>query len=238
MTMQRVPRIRRLAVICIFLTWLVPAAADGDDGFIELFNGKDLSQWKVRGGDGGHWTVGTASLDPGNPRQLAVDPEGNELINARGGGRDLYCEAEFGDAIIELEVMVSRGSNSGIYLMGEYEVQILDSFGREKLTQGDMGAIYSAAAPRVHASKPPGEWQTFHIRYRAPRFDAAGKKIAHALVEKVVLNGVLLQENVEVPGPTGGSLRNADAPRGPLMFQGDHGPVAFRNIRVKPLDPP
>jgi hypothetical protein len=122
--------------------------------------------------------------------------------------------------------------------MGEYEVQVLDSYGREKLTQGDMGAIYSAAAPRVNASKPPGEWQRFQIRYRAARFDAQGNKTANAVVEKVTLNDVVIQQDIEVHGPTGGSLRNREAPRGPLLFQGDHGPVAFRHIRVKPLETP
>jgi hypothetical protein len=120
--------------------------------------------------------------------------------------------------------------------MGEYEVQVLDSYGREKLTQGDMGAIYSAAPPLVNAAKAPGQWQRYHIRYRAPRFDADGKKVANALVEKILLNDVLIQENVEIKGPTGGSLRNREAAQGPLLFQGDHGPVAFRNIRVKPLE--
>lgn len=223
-----------LLVLAIAAAWAVPAAAE-DDGFIELFNGKDLSGWRVQGGEGGHWTVGTASLHPDDPREFVVD-EGNELVNARSRGRNLYSELEFGDAVIELEVMVPQRSNSGIYIMGEYEVQILDSYGRERLTQGDMGAIYSAAAPRVNASKAPGEWQTYHIRYRAPRFGADGNKTANAFVERVILNDVVIQENVEVQGPTGGSLRNREAPRGPIMFQGDHGPVSFRNIRVKPLD--
>jgi hypothetical protein len=135
-----------------------------------------------------------------------------------------------------VEVMVPRGSNSGIYIMGEYEIQVCDSFGREKLTQGDMGAIYSAAAPSAQACKEPGQWQSYQIRYRAPRFDAAGKKITNAKIEEVILNGVVIHKDVEVKGPTGGSLRNREAPQGPLMFQGDHGPVAYRNIRVKPLD--
>jgi hypothetical protein len=165
-----------------------------------------------------------------------VDQAGNELINARRGGRDLYSDKEFGDAMVEVEVMVPRGSNSGIYIMGEYEIQICDSFGRAKLTQGDMGAIYSAAAPSAQACKAPGQWQSYKIRYRAPRFDAEGKKIANAMIEQVVLNDVVIHKDVEVAGPTGGSLRNREAPQGPLLFQGDHGPVAYRNIRVKPLN--
>ncbi|MHB0958601.1 MAG: 3-keto-disaccharide hydrolase [Pirellulaceae bacterium] len=224
-------------VMIVVLAAATAAAADKEnEGFIELFNGKDLSGWKIKGDEGGFWEVGSATLDASDPRELVVNPTGEELINARRSGRDIYSEKEFGDAIIELEVMVPRGSNSGIYVMGEYEVQVCDSFGREKLTQGDMGAIYSAAAPSTQASKAPGEWQRFHIRYRAPRFDAEGKKTANAVIEKVVLNDVVIHENVEVQGSTGGSLRNREAPRGPLLFQGDHGPISFRKIRVKPLD--
>jgi hypothetical protein len=238
MTRQRSNRVWRLVLVILATTATASAADDEGDGFIELFNGKDLTGWKVKGDEGGFWKVGTATLDPNNARELIVDPAGKELINSRGRGRDIYCEKEFGDAIIELEVMVPRGSNSGIYIMGEYEIQVCDSYGREKLTQGDMGAIYSAAAPSAQASKAPGEWQTYHIRYRAPRFDAEGKKIANARIEQVVLNDVVIHKDVEVQGPTGGSLRNREAPRGPLMFQGDHGPVSYRKIRVKPLDSP
>jgi hypothetical protein len=235
MTAQQGYRVWRV-VLMILTTAVTATAADDDkDSFSELFNGKDLTGWKVKGDEGGFWKVGTVSLDPNDRRELVVDPTGKELINARRGGRDLYSEKEFGDAIITLEVMVPRGSNSGIYVMGEYEIQICDSFGREKLTQGDMGAIYSAAAPSAQACKEPGQWQSYKIRYRAPRFDAAGKKIANARIEEVVLNDVVIHKDVEVQGPTGGSLRNREAPQGPLMFQGDHGPVAYRNIRVKPL---
>ncbi|MHB8973018.1 MAG: 3-keto-disaccharide hydrolase [Pirellulaceae bacterium] len=239
MTRQHSNRVWRLVLVILATSATATAiAADKEgDGFIDLFNGKDLAGWKVKGDAGGFWKVGTAKLDPSDPRELVVDPAGEELVNAHRSGHDLYSEKEFGDAIIEVEVMVPRGSNSGIYIMGEYEVQVCDSFGREKLTQGDMGAIYSAAAPSAQASKAPGEWQRYRIRYRAPRFDAEGKKIANAVVEEVVLNDVVIHKNVEVKGPTGGSLRNREAPRGPLLFQGDHGPVSYRKIRVKPLEP-
>ena len=176
MTRQRSNPVWRVVLVILATTATAAAADDEGDGFIELFNGKDLTGWKVKGDEGGFWKVGTASLDPKDPRELVVDPAGKELINARRRGRDIYSEKEFGDAIIELEVMVPRGSNSGIYIMGEYEIQVCDSYGREKLTQGDMGAIYSAAAPSAQASKAPGEWQSYHIRYRAPRFDADGKE--------------------------------------------------------------
>lgn len=215
--------------------WFSGESTTGTDAAVELFNGQDLTGWKVKGEEGGFWTVGSAALDPDKPRELVVSQPGHELINARGGGRDLYSEKEFGDAVVEVDVMVPQRSNSGIYIMGEYEVQIADSFGDQDLSQGDMGAIYSAAAPSTQACKEAGQWQSYKIRYRAPRFNSQGEKTENALFEEVVLNGVVIHKNVEVKGPTGGSLRNREAPQGPLMLQGDHGPVAYRNIRVTPV---
>jgi len=87
----------------------------------------------------------------------------------------------------------------------------------------------------VNATKPPGEWQTFDIVFRAPRFDASGKKIANARVVKVTHNGKVVHENVELTGPTRGGLTDDDKPLGPLRLQGDHGPVAYRNLRIKPI---
>ena len=150
-------------------------------------------------------------------------------------GVDIYTEEKFGDCTVKLEFLITRGSNSGVYLMGEYEVQIADSFaksGRRGLGQGDMGAIYSAAAPTLNATGVPGTWQTYEIEFVAPKFDANGNKTAKAMFKRVVLNDVLVQENVEVEGSTGGGLTGKEHPTGPLMFQGNHGPVAFRNIEI------
>jgi hypothetical protein len=201
----------------------------------EPFNGKDLTGWKTKGAaEKSKWKVGKASLDPADPKKLGV-AEGNELVNAAGGGVDLYSEAKFGDALIELELMVPKGSNSGVYVMGEYEVQVLDSFGKEKMGQGDIGALYGVAAPKVNASKAPGEWQKMVIDFRAPKFDADGKKTANAKFVKIELNGQVIQENAEMKGPTPSGVTGKEAPTGPLMFQGDHGPVAFRAIKISPV---
>lgn len=202
---------------------------------VEPFNGKDLSGWTLKGpAPKSQWKVGKASLDPAAQNKLVVGP-GDELVNAQGGGVDLYSDAKFGDALIELELMVPKGSNSGVYVMGEYEVQVLDSFGKEKMGTGDIGALYGAAPPRVNASKPPGEWQRLSIDFRAPRFDADGKKTANARFVKIELNGQVIQENVEMKGPTPAGVRGKEAAEGPLMFQGDHGPVAFRGIKITPV---
>ena len=202
---------------------------------VEPFNGKDLSGWKTKGRpEKSKWRVGKASLDPENPAKLAVAEGGGELVNAEGKGVDLYSETLHGDARIELELMVPKGSNSGVYVMGEYEVQVLDSWGKAKMGTGDIGALYGAAPPRVNASKPPGEWQSMVIEFQAPKFDAEGKKTAPAKFLKVELNGQVIQEDVEMKGPTPAGVSGKEAPKGPLMFQGDHGPVAYRNIRILP----
>ena len=228
------PRTLVLAAVVALLAASVSPAVE--PGTVKPFNGKDLTGWILKGDPNrSQWTVGTAAMDPDNPRNLKVTPGGNELINAPGHGLDLYTEAKFGDAVIELEVMVPQGSNSGIYIMGEYEVQVLDSFGRENLGMGDMGAIYGAAVPLLNACKKPGEWQKYVIEYQAPRFDAEGKKTANARARKVTLNGQVIQDNVEIRGSGGGSVAGREAPTGPLMFQGNHGAVAYRNITIKPL---
>jgi hypothetical protein len=224
-----------------------PAAAPAaeKDGTV-VFNGKDLTGWKFRDPKGkAAWkVVSDVKLDPADPRKLVgAGPGGGD---AGGGallrgpidhGSDVYTEQTFGDCQLHIEFVVPKGSNSGVYLMGEYEVQVLDSFGKpdDQLRQGDVGAIYSAAKPSKNASKPPGEWQTFDIVFQAPRFDAAGKKTQNARFVSVKLNGQEIQKDVEVKGPTGGQLSQEEKPSGPLLLQGDHGIVAFRNIRITPM---
>lgn len=204
---------------------------------VSLFNGTNLEGWKLKQSNRkSFWVVGDPKLNPQNPRQFIVKrsaPGKGALVNARGGGVDIYSEREFGDCRIELEVMVPKGSNSGIYVMGEYEVQVLDSYGKKKVGTGDIGALYGAAPPKVNAARKPGEWQQFVIDFEAPRFKN-GKKIRNARFVRITLNGKVIQENVEMRGPTPSCLTGKERPTGPIMFQGDHGPVAYRNIRVTP----
>lgn len=119
-------------------------------------------------------------------------------------------------------------------VMGEYEIQVLDSYGRTESGMGDMGAIYGAAVPSKNASKAPGQWQKYVIEYRAPRFDAKGKKTANARIIKITLNGQVIHENLEFTNATPGGVSGKEAPTGPLLFQGNHGEVAYRNIKITP----
>jgi tetratricopeptide (TPR) repeat protein len=204
---------------------------------VEPFNGKNLHGWTVKPPkDRNRWTVGVASVDPDDPTALKVSPADDkpgELINAKEGGEDIYTKKKFGDCTIDLELMIPKDSNSGVYVMGEYEIQVFDSAGKENIGPGDMGSIYSAAVSKVNAAKPAGQWQTMHIEFVAPRF-TDGKKVANAKFLKVALNGKVIHENVEMQHQTPGGLTGREVPQGPLMFQGNHGPVAYRNIKITP----
>lgn len=190
-----------------------------------------------------------ATTPPLPPPQAVTFSAGKGiLLNMNDDARKdhLITNLEHGDIELELEVMIPKGSNSGIYLQGRYEVQLLDSWGVKKPKYSDIGGIYRnwetepgkiymGKAPSTNAAKAPGLWQTMKISFRAPRFDEQGKKTANARFMYVDLNGVRIHENLEVPLPTGGPIENNEKAIGPLMIQGDHGPVAFRNIRFKLL---
>jgi len=204
-----------------------------------IFNGQNLDEWTTNAGSGkaNLWKVGKAKVSASSPKQLEAASGTGEMINVspeHGASQDIYSKAKWGDCLIEVEVMVPQGSNSGVYVMGEYEVQVLDSFGREKMGNGDMGAIYGGFAPPVNASKKPGEWQQYVIEWRAPKFEG-GKKVKNAEFVKVELNGQVLHKNLVMPDKTPGGVTGKEAPEGPLMFQGNHGPVAYRNIVVTPM---
>jgi len=207
-----------------------------------LFNGKNLDEWTPKDKDKSKWVVGKAAISPDDPKKLINAGAGHDLINlagSHGDSVDIFSNEKLGDCMIDLEVMVPQGSNSGIYVMGQYEIQVLDSWNKgDNLAMSDMGAIFGASTPKVNATRKPGEWQKYRIIFRAPRFDDAGNKTQNATFWMVELNGVRIHDwRLEVKGSTGGALPGGEAPKGPLMFQGNHGPVAYRNIIIKPLRP-
>lgn len=198
----------------------------------------------------GNWSVAGGVLsDHTQEQHLAAQAGTGVLVNQNDeNNKDaLYTAWEHGDLEVRLEFMMPKGSNSGIYFQGRYEVQLLDSWMKEEIGSGDCGGIYQrwdesrpegekgyeGYAPRQNASKAPGLWQRFHIIFRAPRFDDAGNKTENARFEKVVHNGVVIHEGVELSGPTRSAFFTEEGPLGPLVIQGDHGPVAFRNIYYK-----
>ena len=153
----------------------------------------------------------------------------------------LMTVEEFGSFKLHLEFMnpfmpndlgQARG-NSGVYIHGSYEVQVLDSFGLPP-ADNDCGGIYKQAVPTSNASYPPLTWQTYDIEFHAPKFDAAGAKTANARIT-VVHNGVTIHNNRELTAPTPGGTRDNEAPTGPLMLQHHHDAVKYRNIWLQPI---
>jgi hypothetical protein len=225
-----------------------PAKESSAEGMLELSWGDALDSWEQSG-----WraVASEIGLDANDRHQFvfgeARDPRRDAvLINDRAEGgtpSELVSRYEFSDVDVHLDFMLPEGGNSGLYLMGRYEVQLLDSSGRTNLRPGDCGGIYQGdpklwpgRAPLFNAFRGPGQWHGLTVRFRAPRFDAQGKKTSNARFERVMIDDVLLQENVDVPAPTGGAFADPlEVASGPLRLQGDHGPVAFRNIWVRPV---
>jgi hypothetical protein len=249
--------------------------AQEDAGWIQLFNGKDTAGWKLRAdkisvtkfldADGNE--LKGAKKGKLDQKEVVVDAKGKKIkgakavqetvANASGwivengelicakphGGNDLLTERTFTD--FELHVEFQATSNSGVYLQGRYEIQIIDSFGvKPKLVDKDgnkvemldshqCGAIYGRIAPSKNMAKPPKEWQSYDVVFRGAR-GTKDKVTAKARVT-LVWNGEKVIDNAEIDGPTGSALDGRVTEPGPILLQGDHGRVAFRNVRIKPL---
>ena len=222
-----------------------------EPGWTPLFIGKDLAGWHGQGKGNNEWQTCKGILfDPllGPTRLRCVGGAGDRMLNGPNNKTvNIVTDRKFGDVELYVEFMLAKGSNSGVYLHGLYEVQVFDSFGSiNPPSSSDGGGIYhrwidnhgvGGSAPRVNASRPPGEWQRYHIWFQAPRFDAAGKKTANAKFIRVLYNGIEIQWNVEAEGPTRAAMDHPEAPENPIMLQGDHGPVAYRNIYFRALRP-
>jgi len=150
---------------------------------------------------------------------------------AAGARSPLFTTWEHGDIDLSFDLMLPKGSTSGVYLMGRYEVSLTDSWSTHTPTSIDIGGV-SGTPPRQNASRAPGLWQHVEIVFRAPTF-AGQRKVANARFAKVVVNGVVVHENVEVSSPTKGAAFQDERATGPLVIRGDSGAVAVRNIRYK-----
>jgi hypothetical protein len=200
-------------------------AAPPSDAVV-LFDGKDLSKWKVQGTDKpAGWQIADG----------AAEVNGTGSIETRDAFGDLQLHLEWA-APAKVESESQGRGNSGVFLMGRYEVQILDSFENRTYSDGQAAALYGQRPPDVNASKKPGEWQSYDILFRAPRFE--GEKLASPGVVTVLQNGVCVHHAVPFLGATRHrevAQYAAHPPTGPIAIQ-DHGnPVRFRNIWVRPL---
>jgi hypothetical protein len=194
---------------------------------VVLFDGKDLSQWASTDGGAAKWKVENGYLE--------VVPK-TGYIHTREAFGDCQLHVEFAEPTPPKGESQERG-NSGVFLQGLYEVQVLDSYQNKTYADGQAAAVYGQYPPLVNASRPPGEWQTYDIIFHGPRFDAAGK-LTRPARETVFHNGVLVQDNVELTGPTAHGERPPYKPtreKLPLALQ-DHGdPVRYRNIWIREL---
>jgi hypothetical protein len=224
------------------------ALAASDSEWIELIGEHGLDAWRKPAGD---WLIaGDAAPDPADAKRLTAKPGTGVIVNGKTGKtNNLLTTENFGDFEAHFEFLIPKGSNSGVKFEGLYEIQISDSFAVAEPKATHSGGVYPRAEllpryryldagvpPQVNAARPAGQWQTLDVIFRAPQFGAGGPKARNARLEKVVLNGRVIHENVELKTPTGHAWRLKEAARGPILLQGDHGPVAFRNIRIKRLD--
>ncbi len=194
---------------------------------IVLFDGKDLSRWRSTNGEPAKWKA-----------------ENGYMETVKGTGY-VHSAQSFGDCQLHLEwrtpvPAIGEGQgrgNSGVYFMGKYEIQVLDSYQNKTYPDGQAGAVYGQYSPLVNASRPPGEWQTYDIVFHRPRFDKDGKLLRPARFT-VFHNGVLVQDNVELTGPTDHMKRPpyaAHPDKLPLSLQDHSNPVRFRNIWIREL---
>lgn len=209
---------------------VAPGAAPGQPpaDAVVLFDGRDLSGWvSQKTGEPAAWTVRDGYLE----------------VTAKAG--DVRTRQEFGDCQLHLEFATpaevsgdSQGrGNSGVFLMGRYEIQVLDCYQNPTYADGTTGGIYGQYPPLVNACRPPGEWQSYDIVWIAPRFD--GDRLVSPAYCTVILNGVVVQYHRALIGPTSHKTfadYEPHPPTGPLRLQ-DHGnPVRYRNIWYRPLE--
>jgi hypothetical protein len=239
-----------------------------EDGWKPLFNGKDLSNWVFRNPRARKvWVIcDDVRIDPADPARLLPVGKGGShssvlLCGDDGRGSDIMTAEPFTDYELHVEFSVPRGSNSGVYNRGLFEIQVFDSFGKPALGCHDCGALYERAVPRENLAKPPGQWQSFDITLKGKKLSLdwngtpvyrdhdvrygetdreAFERLNHENASKPPeLRVKLREENGRYVGyfGEGGTRASLDGPDrpGPILLQGDHGPVAYRNITIRTL---
>ncbi|MFK7843753.1 MAG: family 16 glycoside hydrolase [Rhodothermales bacterium] len=203
------------------------------------------NNWKI---------VGAAYANRDEKGAIDTRPGAGILMNAQteDDKSHLFSTWAHADLELDLEVMMPNGSNSGLYFQSRYEIQLFDSWGRQEPAHSDIGGIYQrwndsnpegekgyeGHAPSVNVARAPGLWQHLNVVFQAPRFDGSGNKTSPAKFVRVTLNGLVIHEDVALTGPTrAAAFEDNEVASAPLMIQGDHGPVAFRNIKYRTFDP-
>jgi Domain of Unknown Function (DUF1080) len=262
------PTYPRLLLVALLLA-STTSVSRSDDRWTPLFNGKDLAGWTPRNpGAKKVWVAcDDVKLDPADPTRLLPvgaggRPDAVLLCGGDGRGSDLMTTESFGDYELHLEFNVPKGSNSGVYNRGLFEIQIFDSFGVTRPAFHDCGTLYERAVPPVNLAKPPGEWQSYDITLKGKRLSLVwngrdvyrDRDVRYGETDKAAFER-LTAENAGKPpelrvrleqkdgkyvgyfgeGGTRSGLDGPDRP-GPILLQGDHGPVAFRNIRIRRLE--
>lgn len=203
--------LKYFAVTTLLLSASAAFAAGDEPGFQPLFNGKDLAGWKLR--------------NPNGHNSWSVLPGGilKNTVEKGVHGTDLVTERKFWNFTVRYEYMTPENSNSGFYLRGRHEIQILGDYSPDgKPSLGGNGAIYNFKAPDKFVTKPAGEWQTVEATM-------IGNRIT------VIMNGVKIHDNVVCDRATGSEIDGKVNEPGPIFLQGDHGTVSFRNLRIKEL---
>lgn len=212
---------------------VTPGAAPGQppSDAVVLFDGKDTSRWVYRDGRPAQW------------------PVMNGALVSKSGTGNIYSKMKFGSAQIHVEFATplmpdahgQARANSGVYLQGRYEIQILDSYNNPTYSNGSAGALYGQSAPLVNVSLPPKEWQTYDIIFHAPQC-GADRKVAKPGTVTVLYNGVLAQDGAIIQGRTTSSDDTDVCEDGPLMLQDHYHPAVketfmqFRNIWIRALN--
>lgn len=194
---------------------------------VVLFDGRDLSHWVHKDGSAAKWKVENGYTE--------VVPKTGYIYTREAFG-DCQLHVEFAEPTPPKGESQERG-NSGVFLMGLYEIQVLDSYENKTYADGQAAAMYGQYPPLVNASRPPGRWQSYDVVFHGPRFDAYGKLLRPARVT-LLHNGVLVQDNVEPTGPTAHGQRppyEKQAEKLPLALQDHHDAVRFRNIWIREL---
>lgn len=198
---------------------------------IVLFDGKNLNNW-------------VSGNDPSKPAEWIINDDGSMTV--KNGAGDIQTKQIFGNVQLHIEWknpdkprgLGQHRANSGVFLQGLYEVQVLDNYDNRTYSNGQAGSIYKQHIPLVNATKPSGKWQTYDIIYHAPKFDSIGRKVKSATIT-VLHNGILVQDNVKIYGTTEyiGIPKNNPHGKGPIKLQdhGDNSGVSYRNIWIREL---